>query len=154
MLKCTKVLAQLLALLAASIAVFCIAAEPIAGIRYAEHQDLSYFLRSDGTRAVIAAPSDWQQRRNHILQGIEAVMGQLPRPQRPVPLDVEVLEEHKGDGFVRRKIAYHTDLSGKRIRAWLLLPTGDDVESAASHAVFAPNDAFRQRFTRGFVRSP
>ena len=36
-----------------------------------------------------------------------------------MPLDVQILEEHKEDGYVRRKIAYHTDDPKKRIRAWL-----------------------------------
>jgi dienelactone hydrolase len=105
-----------------------VVAQRVAPPSYVAHQDLSYFLRADGTRTGILTSDDWQQRRRNILLGIEAAMGQLPRPQRTVPLDVEVLEEHKGDGFVRRKVAYHTDSADKRIRAWLLLPTGDGAD--------------------------
>jgi dipeptidyl aminopeptidase/acylaminoacyl peptidase len=54
---------------------------------------------------------------------MEAVMGPLPRPARPVPLDVKVLEEYEGDGLIHRKLAYHTDRADKRVSAWLLLPT-------------------------------
>jgi dipeptidyl aminopeptidase/acylaminoacyl peptidase len=91
---------------------------------YAEHQDLSYFLRPDGSRTEIRTPGDWQTRRQHILLGIEAVMGPLPRPMQRVPLDVKILEAQQGDGFVRRKISYHTDRGDKRVTAWLLVPAG------------------------------
>ena len=63
---------------------------------YSEHQDLSYFLNADGSRGPIRTPQDWQQRRQHILSGMEQAMGALPRPQRPVPLDVVVVEEAIG----------------------------------------------------------
>jgi acetyl esterase/lipase len=49
-----------------------------------------------------------------------------------VPLDIEVVEEHKGDGFVRRKIAYHTDDANHRVRAWLLIPTDQSQPSNVS----------------------
>jgi dienelactone hydrolase len=96
-----------------------VAAEPP---RYAEHQDLSYYLRPDGTRAPIRTPADWKKRRAHIIAGIEEAMGPLPRPAEPIPLDVQIVEEHQDDGYVRRKLAYHTDDNTKRVRAWLLLP--------------------------------
>jgi dienelactone hydrolase len=95
------------------------AAEPS---RYAEHQDLSYYLRSDGTRAPIHTSADWEKRRAHIIAGIEEAMGPLPRPAEPIPLDVQVVEEHQDDGYIRRKLAYHTDDKTKRVRAWLLHP--------------------------------
>jgi dienelactone hydrolase len=93
--------------------------------RYTEHQDLSYYLRGDGSPAPIQTAADWQQRRAHILAGMQEVMGALPHPKSPVPLDVQVLEEHKENGYVRRKIAYHTDELKSRTHAWLLIPTGD-----------------------------
>jgi dienelactone hydrolase len=89
---------------------------------YPNHQDLSYFLRSDGSRAEIRTADDWQTRRKHILAGMEEAMGPLPRPAKPVPLDVKVLEEHQEDGLIRRKLAYHTDRPDQRVAAWLMLP--------------------------------
>jgi dipeptidyl aminopeptidase/acylaminoacyl peptidase len=90
---------------------------------YPNHQDLSYYLTPDGTRKPILTADDWQKRRAHILAGMEEVMGPFPRPKTPVPLDVQTLEEHKEDGYIRRKISYHTDDPKTRVNAWLLIPT-------------------------------
>src|SRR3954464_13094268 len=84
-----------------------------------EHQNLSYYLREDGSRVPIRTAADWQHRRKQILAGMQEVMGPLPRPKSPVPLDVQNLEEHKEDGYIRRKIAYHTDDLNSRVHAWL-----------------------------------
>ena len=86
------------------------------------HQDLSYYLQSDGTRVPIRTADDWQHRREQILFGMQEVMGTLPRPATPVPLNVQTIEEHKEGGYIRRKIAYHTDNARQRVHAWLLLP--------------------------------
>lgn len=89
---------------------------------YSEHQDLSYLLLADGSRRPIRSPQDWQLRRRQIVAGMEEVMGPLPQPATPVPLDVEVLEEHREGDLVRRKLAYHTDRADRRVTAWLLMP--------------------------------
>lgn len=102
----------------------CAAAEKPAQ-QYREHHDLSYYLLPDGTRVTIRTPDDWQRRRQHIIAGMEQVMGPLPRPSQPVPLDVQILEEQLVDGLVRRKVAYHTDRLDQRVSAWLLLPSAE-----------------------------
>ncbi len=99
------------------------AAEPLSPSEYSNHQDLSYYLRPDGSQASIHTKADWQQRRAHIVAGMEAVMGPLPKPATPVPLDVHVLEEHEEGGVIRRKLAYHTNRADKQVKAWLLLPS-------------------------------
>src|SRR5688572_168083 len=81
---------------------------------YADNKDLSYYLRPDASRVEIRTPHYWQVRRAHILLGMEAAMGPLPRPTQRVPLNVKILEELADDGFVRRKVAYHTDRGDKR----------------------------------------
>ncbi len=96
--------------------------KPASPPHYTNHDDLSYYLQPDGSRAPVKTAADWQNRRAHILEGMQEVMGPLPHPKPPVPLDVQVLEEHKHDGYTRRKIAYHTDDPKARIHAWLLLP--------------------------------
>ena len=92
--------------------------------QYSNHEDLSYYLNSKGDRVPIRTPEDWQHRRADIIAGMEEVMGPLPRPENPVSLDVQVIEEHRGDGFLRRKLAYHTDDAKKRVMAWLMIPSG------------------------------
>jgi dienelactone hydrolase len=109
-------------LVAALAGQFNAVAEESSAPRYSEHDDLTYYLRTDGSPAPIRTASDWRHRRQHILAGMEEAMGPLPRPAMPVPLGVRALEEHKVDGLLRRKLAYHTDRRDKTIKAWLLMP--------------------------------
>jgi dienelactone hydrolase len=89
---------------------------------YREHQDLSYYLDSRGVRHPIRTVADWEIRRSHILAHMQAVMGPLPKPAVPIPLDVQILNEQTLGPIVRRKIAYHTDSPARRVSAYLFLP--------------------------------
>jgi dipeptidyl aminopeptidase/acylaminoacyl peptidase len=93
--------------------------------QYTDHADLSYYMQSSGKRAEIRDVSDWQTRRRHIIAGLEDAMGPLPRPAKPIALDVQTLEVHKDGDFVRRKLSYHTDRAGQRVNAWLLIPSDE-----------------------------
>jgi dienelactone hydrolase len=106
-------------------------AAEVASPRYAEHHDLSYYLRPDGSRVTIRTPKDWKVRRRHIVAGMEEAMGPLPRPEKPVPLGMQVLEDHEADGLIRRKIAYHTDRPDQQEKAWLLMPAKKPVANRA-----------------------
>lgn len=109
---------------------------------YAEHDDLSYYLAAGGQRRPIRSPSDWQQRRAHILAAMQEVMGPLPRPAAPIPLDVSVVEEHRDGGLIRRKLAYHADRADARVKAWLLLkPDGSSRRRAAVLCLHQTNRA-------------
>jgi pimeloyl-ACP methyl ester carboxylesterase len=90
--------------------------------KYPNHQDLSFYLKEDGTRVEIRNAKDWQARRRHIVSGMEEAMGRLPRPAKPVPLDVEVISETRDGDLIRKKLAYHTDRGDQRVHAWLLMP--------------------------------
>ncbi len=103
-------------------------AEPAA--LHSDHQDLSHYLDEQGARVSVRTADDWQRRRKQILQGIQEVMGDFPRPATPVPLAMQIVEEHPDDGYLRRKIAYHTDDMRTVVKAWLLLPTSKDGESS------------------------
>ncbi|MFQ5730464.1 MAG: alpha/beta hydrolase family protein [Planctomycetaceae bacterium] len=92
---------------------------------YPEHQDLSYYINRCGTKCGIQSVCDWRIRRRHILANMQRVMGPLPKPRRPVPLAVRIVETKTFDGFVRKKITYHTDSKVRRVSAYLFLPTGD-----------------------------
>jgi predicted dienelactone hydrolase len=98
-----------------------------------DHEDLSYFVQPNGSRAPIRTAADWQHRREQILAGMPEAMGPLPHPESPTPLDVQTLEEHQEDGYLRRKLAYHTDDAKQLTHAWLLLPVAGPFEAAHKH---------------------
>jgi len=99
-----------------------VAADKPAAPLYAEHQDLSYYLDASGEKHPIRNVADWQIRKRHALAHMETVMGPLPRPEHPVGLDVRTLDETAVEGFVRKKIAYHTDSPDRRVTAYLFVP--------------------------------
>lgn len=99
-----------------------IAAEPAP--EYTEHLVLTYYVDSAGRRHPIRTVADWEIRRAHILAQMQTVMGPLPKPVHPVPLDVKILGEKRVGPLVRRKIAYHTYSPDRRVSAWLFLPEG------------------------------
>jgi dienelactone hydrolase len=109
----------------------CLATAADSAPLYSEHQDLSYYLDSQGRRHPIRTIADWEIRRSHILAHMQTVMGPLPRPAHPVPLDVRILEETRLGPLVRRKIAYHTDSPVRRVSAWLFLPARTEQKEPA-----------------------
>jgi dienelactone hydrolase len=89
---------------------------------YHEHQDLGYYLDAHGTKHAVRTLADWEIRRTHVLAHLQDVMGPLPHPARPVPLDVRTLESVSLGPIERRKIDYHTDSASRRVSAYLFLP--------------------------------
>jgi dienelactone hydrolase len=92
-----------------------------AATRYPDHQDLSYYLDASGARRPVRTPADWQRRREHVLAGMQQVMGPLPKADQRVPLEMRTEEEVRVGDLVRRKITYQTS-PGHRIAAYLFLP--------------------------------
>jgi dienelactone hydrolase len=99
---------------------------------YREHQDLSYYLDAQGARHPIRSVADWNIRRGQIRVQMQAVMGPLPHPAPPVPLDMRILESVSLGPIVRRKIDYHTDSPSRRVSAYLFVPA---IASAKQPAV-------------------
>ncbi|WP_406696243.1 dienelactone hydrolase family protein [Singulisphaera sp. Ch08] len=64
---------------------------------------------------------DWLHRRAEIIAGAEAVMGQLPGPEKRCPLDMKVEEEVDCGRYVRQLITYASE-PGSRVPAYLLIP--------------------------------
>ncbi len=89
---------------------------------YSEHQDLSYYVDAAGKKHSVKTAADWKIRRQHILANIQTVMGKLPNPDKPVPLDVKTTEEVKIGTLTRRRITYHTDSADQSVSAYLFLP--------------------------------
>lgn len=92
--------------------------------KYTEHQDLSYYLDAKGQKQPIKSPADWAKRREHVAAWMQTVMGPLPKPEKPVPLDMNVEEEVAVGELTRKKISYHTDSAERRVKAFLFLPKG------------------------------
>ncbi|MBM82271.1 MAG: acetylxylan esterase [Planctomycetaceae bacterium] len=96
---------------------------------YSEHQDLSYYLDSDGKKHPIRNKQDWIRRDNHILAHMQTVMGKVPEPAKPVELKVTTLEEVRIESFTRKKISYHTISPKETVSAYLFLPKASTAKS-------------------------
>ncbi len=101
-------------------ALLAVAADPAP--KYSEHQDQSYFLDTNGQKQPVKTATDWAKRREHIAAWMQTVMGPLPKPEKPVPLDVKIEEEVAVGELTRKKISYHTDSTERRVKAFLFLP--------------------------------
>lgn len=98
---------------------------------YKDHQDLSYYLSADGVKHPIKTKDDWEIRRGHVLANVQKVMGKLPQPDKPVPLDVQELESVAVGKLTRKKLAYCTDSDKRRVHAYLFLPAEVKTQVAA-----------------------
>ncbi len=67
-------------------------------------------------------PSNWDERRDQILEGIQDVMGPLPSSPSTPP-EVIVIEQAQFPEFVRQKITFDSG-DGDSVPAYLFLPTG------------------------------
>jgi pimeloyl-ACP methyl ester carboxylesterase len=90
--------------------------------KYAEHQDLSYYVDGRGRAAPIRGPADWGIRRGHVLSHMQSVMGPLPKPATPPLLDMRVTARAEVNGVRRWEITYHTDSRERVVPAYLFLP--------------------------------
>ena len=101
--------------------------------KYAEHQDLSYYFDANGQKLPIKTSADWAKRREHVAAWMQTVMGPLPKPEKPVPLDMQVEEEIKVGDLLRQRISYHTDSSERRVNAFLFLPVATGGSPVVRH---------------------
>ncbi len=84
-------------------------------------ENLLVYRGQDDTQKRVATTDDWLRRRKEIVAGMQAVMGQLPGPEKRCPLDVKVEEEVDCGSYVRRSITYSSE-PGSRVPAYLLIP--------------------------------
>ena len=80
-----------------------------------------------GSAGSVRTADDWTARRQQILDAMQQVMGPLPKPSTAA-LDVKVLAEERGKGFVRQTIEYTSEVDAKngraeQVPAYLFLPT-------------------------------
>lgn len=92
---------------------------------YPEHQDLSYVIDGAGRRSAMAAPADWERRREHVLANVQRVMGPLPALDRSVPLNMAIAADGplEGSPGVRlRRITFQAEQNAPAVPALLLTP--------------------------------
>ncbi|MER3416143.1 MAG: acetylxylan esterase [Gemmataceae bacterium] len=89
--------------------------------RYPDRDNLLVYRDRAGQLHPVRTLQDWRIRREHILEAMQEVMGPLPDVSRQVPLDVQVVEEVRLPGYVRRKITFVPE-PGDRVPAYLLVP--------------------------------
>ena len=88
---------------------------------YDDHSDLMHYLSEDGARRAVRAVDDWSIRRAHILESMQRVMGEHPNRDPDLPLQVEVVAEERGEGWLRRTITFIAE-PGDRVPAHLFIP--------------------------------
>lgn len=86
--------------------------------------DLLTFRGAQGGEQPVRSKEDWQRRRRQILDGMQAAMGKLPDRSHLPPLDMQIKERVKGEGFARLAISYALGAgrAGRRVPAYLLVP--------------------------------
>jgi pimeloyl-ACP methyl ester carboxylesterase len=89
--------------------------------RYSDHRNLLVLRDATGQERPIRSADDWAKRREHILESMQLVMGELPGDKNKVPLDVEVGEEIETATYVRKKITFGVE-QGDRLAAYLFVP--------------------------------
>jgi hypothetical protein len=90
---------------------------------YPDKMNLLVWLDASGKSHAVESVQDWQRRREHILAGMQKVMGPLPGADQRVPLDVKEVQSEKLPKLVRKKITYAVT-KDYRVPAYLLIPTG------------------------------
>ncbi|MGV3486155.1 MAG: alpha/beta hydrolase [Planctomycetaceae bacterium] len=88
---------------------------------YPDKMDLLSWIDETGQANPITRPEDWPRRREHILVGMQQVMGPLPAAADKTELAVEVLSSEDLSNVTRKKILYQSG-PGDRIPAYLLIP--------------------------------
>jgi len=84
------------------------------------HSQLLVFTDEKGALQPIRSVADWQKRRQEILAGMQAAMGDLPdRPD--LPFDVQLHEQIELENFTRQKISLQSE-PGHRLFAYLFIP--------------------------------
>jgi len=76
-----------------------------------------------GIERPVQTADDWAVRREHILAGMQEVMGPLPDRSKLPALDVRTTRRLEGDGFVRLTISFVAE-GNDRVPAHLYLPKG------------------------------
>ena len=103
--------------------VFAVPAQTVKPPFYADKSNLLVYLDGEGKPIPVKSPTDWQKRRDHVLAGMQLVMGPMPPDSRKVPLDVKIEGEETLPRVIRKKLTFAVE-KGDRVSAYLLIPRG------------------------------
>ena len=91
---------------------------------YPERTTNLLVLRDEaGAAHPIRTTREWRRRREHVLAGMQQVMGPLPGKASRVPLDLRIENETATEKYVRKKLTF-ASAPGERVPAYLLIPKG------------------------------
>ncbi len=85
------------------------------------HTNLLEYCGENGKLETVSSPDDWYKRRKQILVGMQLAMGNLPDRHNLIDLDVKIVSETKGEGYIRQTITFASE-PGDRIPALLYIP--------------------------------
>ena len=122
-------------------------AQDHAGL-YSDHSNLSVVSDAGGPRPIRTA-ADWRLRREHILAGMQVVMGPLPSRENLPRFDIRESERLEGEGFIRTTITFAVE-PGDRLPADLYLPSDlQDGEKRPAMLALHPTGAPGKRIVAG-----
>lgn len=88
-----------------------------------DHREVMQYRDAGGALRPVLTKGDWEIRRKHIVEGMEAAMGKLPdRAGLGVP-EVKVIAEHKELKYTRYHIRFVVE-EGDDLHAYLYVPKG------------------------------
>lgn len=114
------------------------------------HHRVDYYLDDAGREQPVKTDADWQKRRQAILAGMQEAMGKFPSREKLPALDIEVLDETKGEGYLRRTLRFVTE-PGDRLTADLYLPIVQQSKETRRPAMLAlhPTGPLGKRIVAG-----
>ncbi|WP_437221956.1 alpha/beta hydrolase family protein [Planctomicrobium sp. SH661] len=92
-------------------------------VRRLPRENQLLFHDPQGNVQPVQTIDDWQQRRLEALQGLQAILGKMPGPERGCPLEVRVEEEVDAGTYLQQRITYQSE-PDCRVPAFLLIPKG------------------------------
>ncbi len=94
---------------------------PLVAQQNTNHANLLEYYSENGDLKPVSSQADWYKRRNQILEGMQLAMGNLPDRHDLIDLDVKIINETTGDGFICQSITFASE-PGDRIPALLYIP--------------------------------
>jgi hypothetical protein len=122
--------------------------------QYPDHSHVLAYRDAEGCEHPVKTAADWARRRQHVLDGMQEAMGDLPDRTNLPPFDVQVLEQMKAESFERRKVSMVVE-EGDRLNAYLFIPSGlKEGQKVAAMLALHPTNRLGKMPTAGVSESP